>query len=451
VRTSNRSIGASTGAAVTRRGFGRLAAGTAIAAAPFVGRANAQAPITLRWMTSQTAPAQRAAYTQQINAFQAANPNVRVVIEPTSDGSYPVQLAAAFSSRQVPNLITHLPSFAVANYWRSGLLEPMNFVIDAIGRENYFPGANRAYELEPGVFAAVGLGNTASDMLWVRRDLMERAGVAKIPETFDELRSACQRMQRGGIFGAPLPYGRNSMTSSIFVGFIHRAGGQVFTPDLQLAIESDEVLNALEFYRSMREFSPPGATNYQWGDSIAAFVSGATATGIYSGRVLQNVMTQNPPLRDAITCTEYPTISPAVPKWTFNNFPSVFMPKDAPNIEITRRFVLHLFQPDGYIRQMHAAPGHILPTLKPIAENPAYLANEVIQRYRAEVDLMSAAAASGHNLGYESPRHRINIKAGEVQGSDLIGELVQRVCVNRENPRVVLGEVARRIDTLMRG
>ena len=258
-------------------------------------------------------------------------------------------------------------------------------------------------------------------------------------------------MQRGGIFGAPLPYGRNSMTSSIFVGFIHRAGGQVFTPDLQLAIESDAVLNALEFYRSMREFTPPGATNYQWGDSIAAFVSGATATGIYSGRVLQNVLTQNPPLRDHITCAVYPTVSASVPAWTFNNFPAVFMPKDAPNIEVTRRFVLHLFQPDSYIRQIHAAPGHILPTLSTIASDPAYMNNDVIQRYRREVDLMSTAAASGHNLGYESPRHRINVRAGEVQASDLIGELVQRVCVNRENARTVLGEVARKIEAVVRG
>lgn len=64
---------------------------------------------------------------------------------------------------------------------------------------------------------------------------------------------------------------------------------------------------------------------------------------------------------------------------------------------------------------------------------------------------MSAAAAAGHNLGYESPRHRVNLRAGEVQASDLIGELVQRVCIGRENPRSVLGEVARKIEAVMRG
>ena len=30
--------------------------------------------------------------------------------------------------------------------------------------------------------------------------------------------------------------------------------------------------------KEMREFCPPGATNYSWGESLTAFVSGATAT-----------------------------------------------------------------------------------------------------------------------------------------------------------------------------
>jgi multiple sugar transport system substrate-binding protein len=69
------------------------------------------------------------------------------------------------------------------------------------------------------------------------------------------------------------------MTSLIFIGFVHNAGGQIFTPDLKVDVETDQFRNALEFYKSMREVCPPGATNYSWGDSLTAFVSGATATG----------------------------------------------------------------------------------------------------------------------------------------------------------------------------
>ena len=422
------------------------------AALPLGSRgASAQQGITLRWWSPQSAPAQREAYAQQIAAFEAANPGVKVLFEPTSDEAYAQQLAAAFASGQVPNLVTHLPSFAVANYWRNGLLEPFNDVIGMIGPDKYYEGANRIYEITKGQYAGTGLGNTAADMLWIRRDLMEKNGVDKIPETWDELRAAAQKMQKGGVYGAPLPYGRNSMTTLIFIGMIHRAGGQVFTPDLQMALDSDRTLAALDWYKSMRELCPPGATNYSWGEALTAFVSGATATGIYAGRVLANVNAQNPSIKDQITCRTYPTISKDVPAWTFNDFPSMFIPKAAKDMETTKRFAAHLFQPPGYIKQLHAAPGHVLPVLKTIASDPAYTANPLINTYRREVEWMAQAAAAGHNLGWESPQHQPNVKAGEIVNSAVIAELVQRVCLNNENPKQAVADAARRIEGIMKG
>jgi multiple sugar transport system substrate-binding protein len=36
---------------------------------------------------------------------------------------------------------------------------------------------------------------------------MDAAGHRQAPETWDELRAACQAMQTGGIYGAPCPTG----------------------------------------------------------------------------------------------------------------------------------------------------------------------------------------------------------------------------------------------------
>jgi multiple sugar transport system substrate-binding protein len=431
------------------KGLGVVAASATLGSAN-AGRVSAQGPVTLRWWSPQSAPAQLAAYRAQIASFEAAHPGTKVNFEPTSDEGYPAQLSAAFAAKQVPNILTHLPSFAVSNYWRNGLVEPFNDVIQALGPQNYYEGANRVYEIDKGQFAGTGIGNTAANMLWVRRDLMARAGIDKIPETWDELRSACRKLQTGGIYGAPLPYARNSMTSLIFISMIHLGGGQVFTPDLQVAINSDAVVNALDFYRSMRELCPPGATNYSWGESLTAFVSGATATGIYAGRVLANVNSQNPAIADQITCRTYPRISRDVKPWTFNDFPSVFIPKGASNLKETKMFAAWLFQPEGYIQQLHAAPGHVLPVLKTIAQDPRYLANPLIKKYAAEVDLMAASAAAGHNLGWETDRHRPNTKAGAIVASHVIAELVQKVVLNNENPRQTLGDTARRLEELMK-
>jgi multiple sugar transport system substrate-binding protein len=433
---------------LTRRGaLAGLSATSALAVLPRGLRA--QEEVMLRWWSPQGAPAQLEAYQAQIAAFEAANPGIRVVFESTSDEGYAPQLAAAFSSGEVPDIVTHLPSFAAQSYYAQGLIEPFDDVIAAIGEADYYPGSNDVFRAPDGRYVGTGIGNTAANMLWVRTDLMEQAGIAAIPRTWDELRAACQAMQKDGIYGAPLPYGQNSMTSLIFIGFIHGAGGQVFTPELEVAIDSPETRAALEFYGSMRELCPPGATSYSWGESLTAFVSGATATGIYAGRVLANVNEQNPAIADSVTCAEYPTISADVPHWTFNDFPSVFIPAQSQQKEAAKAFAAYLFQPPGYVQQLLAAPGHVLPVLQSIAQNPDYLANEIIQKYPEEVELMAQAAAGGFNLGYESAEHPSNDKAEQIIASNIIADLVQRVILNGENVDMVLGETASAISAMM--
>lgn len=436
-------------APITRRSLlrGAAALGTTAAAA---GLAEASAPSTIRWWSTQSSPGQLAAYRHQINGFEVAHPGVTVKFERTSDEGYAAQLAAAFAGGRAPNLVTHLPSFAVADYWNAGLLLPFDDVINTVGADNFLEGANRVYEISPGVHAAAGLGHTAANMLWLRTDLMEKAGIERAPETWDELRSACRKMQGRGIYGAPLPYARNSMTTLVIIGFIHQAGGQILSPDLDVAIDSDEAEHALEFYRSMRELSPPGATSYSWGESLTAFVSGATATGLYAGRVLSNVNKQNPRIADHITCVVYPTISRDVAPWTFNDFPSIFIPADAGDLELTQKFAAWLFRDEGYIRQVNATPGHVLPVLKSALADERFSENEIVRRYPREIERMSLAAAGGHNLGWESAEHKTNVRAGAIVNSGILAEMVQRVVLNKENIRNTLSVTAGRIESMMK-
>ena len=85
-------------------------------------------------------------------------------------------------------------------------------------------------------------------------------------------------------------------------------------------------------------------------------------------------MTQNPAIQDSLAAATYPSIGAGVPSWTFNDFPSIFIPKAAKDMAATKKFAAHLFAPEGYIKVLHAAPGHVLPVLKTIADDPRYLA-----------------------------------------------------------------------------
>lgn len=405
----------------------------------------------LRWWSPQAAPAQARAYRAQIAGFEAANPGYRVVFEPTSDEGYPAQFAAAFAAGQVPNIVTHLPSFAAQSYYAQGLLEPMDGVAATIGAARFLPGANAPYRAADGRLSAVAIGGTAVDMLWLRRDLMAAAGIDTPPRDWDALRDACRRMQTKRIYGAPLPYGSNSMTSLVFISFIHRAGGQVFTPDLQLALDSAPTYAALEFYRSMREYCPPSASSYGWSDSLNAFVSGATATGIYGGRVLISAARQNPRMARTLVCVPYPSQTVATPSWTFNDFPCLFIPKGATEIAATKALASSLYEPAGYVRQMLAAPGHVLPVLQGITDSPDYRGNPITSLFATQIATMTRAAAAGHNLGFESPAHRPNTKAGEIIASHAIAEMVQRVVISGESAKAAVARASSRIAAIMRG
>ena len=161
---------------ITRRGALSRALTLSVGAAA-MRIPQARAETAIRWWSTQSSPEQLAAYRYQIATFEAQHPGVKVLFEKTSDEGYPAQLAAAFAGGDVPNLVTHLPSFAVADYWRAGLLAPFDPVIEQVGADRFFEGTNRVYEISPGAHAAAGIGNTAANMLWLRTDLMQQAGI----------------------------------------------------------------------------------------------------------------------------------------------------------------------------------------------------------------------------------------------------------------------------------
>ena len=104
----------------------------------------------------------------------------------------------------------------------------------------------------------------------------------------------------------------------------------------------------------------------------------------------------------------------------------------------------------GYIRQLHAAPGHVLPVLKTIATNPLYQENAIIKNYAAECETMSQQASAGHNLGWESTGHKPNTKAGQIVASHVFSEAVQRYVTNNEPMAGIVSGVAKRLEELMK-
>ena len=77
-------------------------------------------------------------------------------------------------------------------------------------------------------------------------------------------------------------------------------------------------------------------------------------------------------------------------------------------------------------------------------------ADAIIQKYPEEVGLMAASAAGGYNLGYETSAHMPNAKANDIIASNVLAEMVQRVVLNGEDAKAVLGDTSTKLDALMK-
>ena len=116
-------------------------------------------------------------------------------------------------------------------------------------------------------------------------------------------------------------------------------------------------------------------------------------------------------------------------------------------MEMTKAFAASLYDGAGYIQQLHAAPGHVLPVLKTVAEDPAYLDNPIIEKYtgRGGPDVSSPRLPATTSVGRArstSPTSRP--VRSSAQG--VLAEMVQRVVLNDEDAGQVIGDTAKAIE-----
>ena len=102
------------------------------------------------------------------------------------------------------------------------------------------------------------------------------------PKTYKELRDIAEFFTRPpGLYGVAPWYSKEY--DGITMGFqqvMWSYGGSYGDPETYKVdghINSDDVVTALEYYKSLKEFSPPDAPNYYWAETLDAFKAGKVA------------------------------------------------------------------------------------------------------------------------------------------------------------------------------
>lgn len=431
-----------------------VAGGAALLAGPasIIGsrEAAAQAKGTIRVWTTQGAPLQRQAYDYMVKSFEAANPGAKISLELfTDDDAWP-KLTAAYAGKDVPDLVQHLTPEITGALYDRGLVELMGDVVKEVGENDFQETSREIYSTGKGDYFATVIGNACLCTLWVRKDLLAQEGL-KVPVYFDEWLDVAKKTTKGGRYGVVLPYGRKGMSNYLLYFAINASGGWVIDPDMQVTFNSPQTVYALEFLKEMRQYNPPGANNYSFGETLGGYVSGVAATSIYTGRVLVNVETQNPKISEHIMAARFPMRREGGRPWASCSFASQFIPKGAKNVAGAKRFAVWQYKPDVYTRFLHSAPGHLLPSLNSTGKNAEYLAHPILQKHKGSVAQLMENVSIGKSPVKPSPKHKYIYKSGDIIGSDVMAEVLQRVVVENVPAKTAAAWGQDRIAQIMKG
>jgi multiple sugar transport system substrate-binding protein len=330
-------------------------------------------------------------------------------------------------------VVQHLSSVFTASLFQRGLLEPVTDVVKQVG-ENDFSAASRDVYRDPkgGYFATV-IGTAILSTLWYRKDLLAAEGLTA-PKYFDEWLAVAKATTKNGKYGASLPYSGKGFANFLVDYTIQASGGWLIAPDMSVTANSPAVIAGFEFLKEMRQYSPPGANNYSFDESLGGFVAGAAATSIYTGRVLSNIHEKNPTIEASVDAVPYPYRRDGGRPFATNSFASQFIPKGSKNVAEAKTFAAFQYKPEMYIKFMHSAPGHLLPVLTSVGNSPAYLDHPLLSEHKAAVAVMVDEASWGGAPVKPSKEHPLILKSGDIFGANVMAAALQRVVVDGATP-----------------
>jgi ABC-type glycerol-3-phosphate transport system substrate-binding protein len=342
----------------------------ALISAPFVRSARAAGTLTMGFW-DHWVPGANKASTDLVNEW-AAKEKVEVSIDYiTSQGNKNLVTIAAESAAKSGHDIMAMPTWW--SHAQSDLLEPVNDIMEPLIKQNGEVNGTVQYlgQLDGkwlGVPACVGsqIKGPCS-----RIDLMKKFANIDVQEmypagappkadnwTTDTFLKAAEACQKGGVpFGIGLGESSDNVDSAgaFFLSF----GAQLVNAKGDLTVKTDEVRQALEFYKKLISFLPP---------DVAAWDDASNNKWLIAGK---GALIMNPPSAWAVAKRDAPQIAeqlwthgfPAGPKGRFAPFLPYFWSiwNFSKNKEAAKSLLVHLSKPDSIERLVTASGGYDLP------------------------------------------------------------------------------------------
>jgi ABC-type glycerol-3-phosphate transport system substrate-binding protein len=320
-----------------------------------------------------------------------------------------------------------------------GLLEPVDDLVEKIGRERLIPGAKWEYWGAWKGRQYVIPAHHQSHLLVVRTDLLQEAGVTKNPAewTWADLLAAARAVKaKTKAFGFCIALGRTIATDYYLMSLLHSAGGRMFDAanKSQVVFDSPAAVETFEFVAELFPAMPPGAVGYTFLDVVDSMAKGQSGIVFYWGRVFGRAAEVDPNVFKAMEAYQHAAHPRTGKRLNWNDFQGWAIPKDNnPYVAEVKQALVHLATSrEWQIKYAQSLVPNVSPVYQDVAQDPRlaqhpFFATKRRTIFEYYVEALKHASNSGNEL-----LQGISPLAGIVHGRSILAQGIQQVIIDKK-------------------
>ena len=278
--------------------------------------------------------------------------------------------------------------------------------------------------------------------IWYNKTAFDEKGLAA-PDTWENILAAAKAFHDpdNKKYGIALPTEEGPFSEQSFSQFALSIGANALDEEGNADFDSPEMIEALTFYKELYGYSIQGANGTT--EVKDAIMNGSVPMGIYSTYILQDLINA-----DMMKDFSFSLVKNK-DSVSYGSVGMLAITNDLSNEERNAAisFVQFMTEPENNIEWLHMSPGGQQPVMPAVAEDPAYLENEVIQGFEALAPDISAAFANISLFGIVDGKNFV--KMGSITTSNVIGQAVYEITVNDQDPEAIAASTQAEIEEVI--
>jgi glucose/mannose transport system substrate-binding protein len=177
-----------------------------------------------------------------------------------------------------PPAAAHLQGFDIQDWARQGALSDLDDVAAREGWDKVVPAALQQFSKSGGKWVAAPMNVHSTNWLWVNKAVLDKAGVVKVPVTWEEFVSALDRVQKSGVV-ALAHGGQPWQDATLFDAVVLSTGGIDFYKKSMVqkdkaALGSPTMVKVFDRMSQLRKLVDKDFSNRDWNLASAMVISG---------------------------------------------------------------------------------------------------------------------------------------------------------------------------------